>query len=119
MINLTTLRLGKDKENKREFSGGLVVRIQCCHCCGPGSIPGGELRSCKPCGEAKIKKKIGEFPGNPVVRLGSFNAVTWIQSHAVRPKNKNKQTTETNKIGNTAHEDEKILNCINSKRSEN
>ena len=24
----------------REFPGGLVVRIQHCHCCGPGSIPG-------------------------------------------------------------------------------
>ena len=28
------------KISYREFSGGLVVRSQCFHCCGPGLIPG-------------------------------------------------------------------------------
>ena len=32
----------------RVFLGGLVVRILGFHCCGLGSIPGWELRSCKP-----------------------------------------------------------------------
>ena len=30
----------KNYENMREFPGGLVVRTQCFHCKGPGSIPG-------------------------------------------------------------------------------
>ena len=33
---------GSRNENKkdREFPGGLVVKTQCFHCCGPDSIPG-------------------------------------------------------------------------------
>ena len=34
-----------------------MVRIQCFHCCSPGSIPSVGLRAHKPCGAAKIKKK--------------------------------------------------------------
>ena len=39
------------------FPGGLVVRIWCFHCRGPGLIPDRELRSCKPQDTAKKKKK--------------------------------------------------------------
>ena len=34
------LNLKSDKPNIRELPGGLVVRILCFHCRGPGSIPG-------------------------------------------------------------------------------
>ena len=47
----------KSEEHSGEFPGGLVVRIQCCHCCSPVSIPGVGLRAHKPCGAVKIKKK--------------------------------------------------------------
>ena len=47
----------KQKYVSREFPGGLVLRIQCFHCHGLGSIPGQELRSHKLCGAAKKKKE--------------------------------------------------------------
>ena len=39
-----------------DFPGGSVVRTLCFHCGGEGSIPGGELRSCKLCATAEKKK---------------------------------------------------------------
>lgn len=42
----------------REFPGGLEVRSQRFHCCGPCYVPGqGNLNSWKPCGAAKNNKK--------------------------------------------------------------
>ena len=45
------------KFSKREFPGGPVVKTWCFHYDGLGSIPGRELRSHKPSGAAKKKKK--------------------------------------------------------------
>ena len=46
------------KVPKREFPGGLVLRIQGFHYRGLGSVSGQELRSCKLHGAAKKKKKV-------------------------------------------------------------
>ena len=48
------------KSSMREFPGGLVVRIPGFHCWGRVQSLVGKLRSCKPCGAAKKKKKICE-----------------------------------------------------------
>ena len=43
------------------FPGSLVLRIQCCHCCGLGAIPGLETSACYRHGQkkkSKFKKKI-------------------------------------------------------------
>ena len=40
-----------------EFPGGLVVRIQGFHCCGPGSIPGQETKIPQVAAFGKKKKK--------------------------------------------------------------
>ena len=41
----------------REFPGGIVVRTQPFHCCGPGSIPGQgtEIPQAMQCSQNKIK----------------------------------------------------------------
>ena len=46
----------KSEEDSGGLPGGLVVRIQCFHCCIPGSVPHVGPRAHKPCGAAKIKK---------------------------------------------------------------
>lgn len=45
------------RQASRKFPGEPVTGIWCFHCCGQGSIPGREMRSCKPSGMAEKKKK--------------------------------------------------------------
>ena len=47
----------KKERERREFPGGLVVRILGFHFHGPGSFPGQELRSHKVCSSVKKKEK--------------------------------------------------------------
>ena len=51
----------EEKKVPWEFPGGPVVRTQCFHRCGLGSIPSGELRSLKLRGAAKKKEKSKTF----------------------------------------------------------
>ena len=57
---------GKDKL-WRNFPSSLVVTVPLFHCRGTGLIPGGELRYCMPCGEAK-KKPMETVKGSVVAR---------------------------------------------------
>ena len=47
----------KKERERREFPGGLVVRILGFHFHGPGSFPGQELRSHKVCSSVKKKER--------------------------------------------------------------
>ena len=49
------------RQASRKFPDEPVTGIWCFHCCGPGSIPGWEMRSCKPSGMAGEKKKRGKL----------------------------------------------------------
>ena len=56
----------------REFPGGIVVRIQCFHHCGPGSIPGlGTLIPHQAATRCKKKKK-KKFPNMLMTFYFSF-----------------------------------------------
>ena len=94
-----------------------MVRIQHWYCCSLGSVPGEgtEILQAAWHGQnLKQQQQQKEFPGSSVVRLGSSTAMDQVQSREARLKKRNSK-----KIGNPEQEDEKIVDCINNKRSEN
>ena len=57
-INMAILEPLPQGTSERVFPGGLVVRIWCFHCGGPGSFPGqGTILHATRCGQNNKKKK--------------------------------------------------------------
>ena len=45
------------KQRNGDFPGGPVVKAQCCHCCGQGSIPGPRVKIPQVVQHSQLKKK--------------------------------------------------------------
>ena len=71
----------KKERERREFPGGLVVRILGFHFHGPGSFPGQELRSHKVCSSVKKKEREKERKKEREVKHEAKEGIQGSQSH--------------------------------------